>query len=310
MIKINEIDLDYDPRRKILSKLPAYVSPQGYREPEMSEFESAFLCGVLRKFRPKKILEVGVAGGATTAIILQALEDIGEPYEMHSIDVSANFYRDKTKQTGFMAEMAKENNLFAPPQSTLSGEHKFHLGKFLPQVIDEIGNEIDFVILDTKHSMPGEVLDFLAVLPYLKINAVFVLHDVALCQYRRSEYHATTVLLSAVTAIKYLNFVQTDVNSKFSYPNIAAFQINQQTLENIENIFLTLILRWHYMPSQGEINLYRFHYKRYYSKEMLDIYNEAVKMNVCNKVMDTPLRDIYSEDIKKNICNMVLASYG
>ena len=65
MIKINAIPLDLEPRNKILPKLPAVP-----REPEMSEFESAFLCGAIKQFRPKKILEVGVAAGATTAIIL------------------------------------------------------------------------------------------------------------------------------------------------------------------------------------------------------------------------------------------------
>lgn len=116
MIKLNAVPLDYEPRQKILPKLPQYVSPQGYREPEMSEFESAFLCGMLKTCRPKKILEVGVAGGGTTAIILQALEDIGEPYEMHSIDAAATFYRDKTKPSGFLAMVALKNNLFTPPR--------------------------------------------------------------------------------------------------------------------------------------------------------------------------------------------------
>lgn len=117
MIKLNAVPLDYEPRQKILPKLPQYVSPQGYREPEMTEFESAFLCGMLKVCRPKKILEVGVAGGATTAIILQTLEDFGEPYEMHSIDASATFYRDRTKPSGFLAMVALKNNLFTPPPS-------------------------------------------------------------------------------------------------------------------------------------------------------------------------------------------------
>ena len=49
MIHINEIPLDFEPRKKILPKLPACPG-----EPEMSEFESAFLCGALKTFRPKK----------------------------------------------------------------------------------------------------------------------------------------------------------------------------------------------------------------------------------------------------------------
>lgn len=165
MINLNAIPLNYEPRNKILPKLHTCPNPNAKREPEMSEFDSAFLCGVIKKFRPKKILEVGVAGGATTAIILQALEDIGEPYEMHSVDLNTQFYRDKTKPSGFMAEFAKEK-IFG----NLRGKHEFHLGKFLPQIIDGIGGNIDFVILDTRHTMPGEGLDFLAVLPYLKIG--------------------------------------------------------------------------------------------------------------------------------------------
>lgn len=119
MIKINEILLDYDPRQKILPNLPEFVSFIGKTEPEMSKFESAFLCGALKQFGPKKILEVGVAGGATTAIILQALEDIGAPYEMHSVDIRTNFYKDQTKMTGFIAAFAKENNRFYTPPVNL-----------------------------------------------------------------------------------------------------------------------------------------------------------------------------------------------
>ena len=71
MHMVNKIIPDYEPRRKILSHIPNVPG-----EPEMSEFESAFLCGLLKKFRPKKILEIGVAAGGTTAVMLQCLEDM------------------------------------------------------------------------------------------------------------------------------------------------------------------------------------------------------------------------------------------
>ena len=115
MINFNAIPLDYEPRKKIVSKLPSYIDPKGESHPEMSEFESAFLCGAIKKFRPKKILEIGVSAGGSTAVILQTLEDIGAPYEMHSIDTSEGFYRQPELVTGFLAMFAKDNNLFAPP---------------------------------------------------------------------------------------------------------------------------------------------------------------------------------------------------
>lgn len=281
MIHINEMPLDFEPREKILPKLPKFVSQEGKSEPEMSESESAFLCGAIKTYHPKKILEVGVAGGATTAIILQALEELGESYEMHSVDMLEKFYRDSSKTSGFMATFAKKNNLLiTPPQSTLCGTHEFYLGKYLPQVIDEIGGDIDFVILDTVHAMPGEGLDFLAVLPYLKDGAIVVLHDVSYNQLKTQGIngHATAVLFSTVTAEKFLNFDE----AFFRYPNIAAFRVSEQTAENIDNVFLSMILRWAYLPSEEEIVTYRRHYQRFYPVEMCEIFQEAIDMNAYN----------------------------
>ena len=281
MINLNAIPLDLVPRRKILPKLPKFVSPEGYEEPEMSEFESSFLCGVLKKIRPKKILEVGIAGGATTAIILQALEDIGAPYEMHSVDDAAKFYRDPSKPSGFMATFAKEN-IFGE----LRGTHEFHIGKYLPQVIDGIGGDIDCVILDTVHKFPGEGLDFLAVLPYLTSDAIVILHDVMENQrlVNQADQFATTALFSAVTAEKFLNFVPLNAagNVRSFYPNIGAFKVNEQTRANIENVFLTMILRWSYLPSAAELVLYREHYRRFYSEGLCAIFQEAIDMNAYN----------------------------
>lgn len=116
MIKINAIPEDYEPRNKILLKLSEHVSNIN-NFVLMTHSQSGFLCGALKNFRPKKILEVGVAAGGSTSIILQALEDIGEPYEMHSVDITTKCpLIDNTKATGFLAAFAMENNLFAPPK--------------------------------------------------------------------------------------------------------------------------------------------------------------------------------------------------
>ena len=247
----------------------------------MTETESAFLCGAIKEFRPKKILEVGVATGGSTAVILQALEDIGESYEMHSIDILKKHAEYRTKDIGYFATFAKENNLINP--NGLRGSHEFYCGKILPQVIDKIGGDIDFVILDTVHFLPGEVLDFLAMLPYLKDSAVVVLHDVALNQHSYqtgwAEACATGTLFSAVTAEKFLNFIPEDL---FQYPNIAAFRVNEQTTENVENVFLSLILCWKYLPSEEQLLVYRKLYQKFYSAELCEIFQEAIDMNAYN----------------------------
>ena len=275
MLKLNAVPMDFAPCKKILSGL----SKHGSRLENlflMTDFDSAFLCGVLKTFRPKKILEVGVAAGGSTATILQALEDISAPYEMHSVDLAERQKVYRNVETGFLATLAKER-IFNP----LNGTHKFHLGKILPQVIDEIGFGVDFVLLDTVHRLPGELLDFLAVLPYLTDNAVVVLHDVSLHQQPDDPLNnATGVLFGSVSADKFLNF-QPD-EEFFRYPNIAAFKVNEQTAACVENVFLSLILRWDYWPTDEQIKIYRQLYRRFYADALIEIFQEAVDMNFYN----------------------------
>ena len=40
---------------------------------EMTELQLSMLCGLIKEYRPEKIVEVGVAAGGTTAIILNCL---------------------------------------------------------------------------------------------------------------------------------------------------------------------------------------------------------------------------------------------
>ena len=243
----------------------------------MSEFESAFLCGLLKKYEPEKIIEVGIAAGGSTAIILQCLEDIGQKYKMYSVDVSEKYYRVPTESSGYLAENIR-NKL-------KKGNHKFYRGNVLPIVIDEIDNEIDFAILDTTHSLPGEVLDFLVLLPYLKENAVVCMHDVSYHQTKpqHSLGYATGALFSSVTADKMLNFLPDDDEVyKARYANIAAFQINSQTVKNIYNVFLALTLRWSYFPSQDQFQAYADFISKNYSRDLYELFIETVKMNLYN----------------------------
>jgi len=172
--------------------------------------------------------------------------------------------------------------LIPPPQSTLRGRHEFHLGKYLPQVIDEIGSSIDFVILDTVHSLPGEVLDFLVVLPYLKYGAIVVLHDMRLNQSRPQNalLYATATLFATVTSKeKFLNFEAESVIKPYRYPDIGAFKINERTQEHVENNFLSFVLTWRYIPDSEQTRIYTEFYAKHYPAELVNVFTESVKMN-------------------------------
>ena len=45
--------------------------------------------------------------------------------------------------------------------------------------MENIGNEIILAFFDTSHFEPGEILDFLMVLPFLKEGAIVSFHDIS-----------------------------------------------------------------------------------------------------------------------------------
>ena len=59
----------------------------------------------------------------------------------------------------------------------LSNKWKLFIGNTTSAFIEEIGHDIDFVMIDTSHVMPGEALSLIEILPFLKTNAIITLDD-------------------------------------------------------------------------------------------------------------------------------------
>lgn len=239
---------------------------------EMSEWQSAFVCGLIKEFKPKKILEVGVAAGGTTAIILNCISILGLDAEVYSVDTSAYYYRDKSKKTGYLAQECKQylNNTV---------KHKMYTGGVLPEYIDEIGSDIDLLILDTVHKLPGEILDFLVCFPYLKNGSIVVLHDIILNQLGRSaciDSYATKVLLTSVTGEMIM--CKGD-DTPWISPGIGAFLITDDTRKYIASVFSALTITWNYIPESKHVELYRNCIQKHYENELLEAFDDAVAMN-------------------------------
>lgn len=174
--------------------------------------------------RPKKILEVGTNMGGTTAIVLHTIEKLKLNAELYSVDLG-DFEKimRETIDTSLGVVCPDWNqkawNIYC--NTTVAG------------VLDEIGGDIDFCILDVAHALPGEVLDILCILPYLKDSTVVVLHDVRLgTRGMRRNAIATNILFSSVVAKeKFL-----PLNDAGEIMNIAAFRIDNSTREHIHNL--------------------------------------------------------------------------
>lgn len=235
---------------------------------EMTAGERGFLCGLIRDRRPKKIVEVGVAEGGTTTVILECVRELELDCAVYSVDLSESFYLDADKSTGYVVDVMAERG--GPGvREFLKGKHHLMLGKILPERIDDIGDEIDFLILDTMHTMPGEILDFITAFPYLSHDAVVVLHDTRYHYIWRGQVGiATSVLLQSVAADKFLN-------NQEGYPNIAAFQLNGDTAEYMLDVFCALMIRWSYLPLDEHLRSYEAAITRHYDAQCLQIFHQA-----------------------------------
>ena len=265
MYSIDVIQRDYAPRRRIaahLPELPALI--------KMNEADSAFICGLLERFRPRKIVEVGIGHGGTTAVMMQCLHDLHLHAEICCVDVLKRGYGGTDLDTGFLGEEASR---------LLSYEGlRLFTGVCLPQAIDRIGGDIDFLLLDTMHKLPGETLDFLIAYPFLSKGAVVCLHDIIQNQKKPPDQRriATNVLFNSVVADKYIN---TDPERKAAYPNIGAFRLRADTEAYLTNVFGALTQNWSYFPPVAVMDAYAKKNRARYPAEARWLYECAAALN-------------------------------
>lgn len=232
---------------------------------EMSRFESSFLVGLIKKAKPKKILEVGVAAGGTSSIILSALADMQSDAALISVDLNVQHYCASDRKTGYLVQELI-------PQ--MNGQWSLFTGAPLPAFIEEIGNGIDFLILDTVHFLPGELLDFITAFPYLTKHATVVLHDTHAHLRTTRPMFATKILLDSIVGHK---IICKDANSVHILPNISGVITNSDTKKYIANTFSALSMPWYYLPSDQELDEYGTIVQKHYEPALYEYYELAVK---------------------------------
>lgn len=279
---------------------------------EMSNLQHALLCGLIKQYKPKKIVEVGVAAGGTTAVILNCISTLKLHSVLYSVDKSENYYRDSNKKTGYLAEECKR-------YINEEIEHHVFFGGYLPEYIDKIGNDIDLLILDTMHILPGELLDFLVCLPRMSNKSVVILHDILLNHLSvkgNTNCIATRVLLSSVCGKK---IVCRGNDNQYNYIGLGGFEVTKETRNYVENVFLALSMTWDYMPDAEQIQLYREQFTKYYNNDLVEEFNMAVEMNnntllkrrmICKEGLCNIHKLLNKLENKKNIFIYGCGTYG
>lgn len=252
------------------------IPPQDYQYCEMDETEKRFLFGLLRYFKPRDIIEIGVSSGGGTGLILSAISDCADS-TLTSIDYSTKAYKFKNEAVGFVAQRKYSNN------------KKWNLipGKDASEVIEDLDKKFDFVIIDTAHVHPIETLNFLSIFPFLKNGAVVVLHDISLYLSNLSHHTmlgfpsnslATRYLFNTVVATKYMpKKYRTDEDTMLV--NIGAFQVNDDTFNYLENVFNSLYIPWRTFPDKKMLDGVSGIVKRHYSHKYVHMFEEAIVIN-------------------------------
>ena len=210
---------------------------------EMAKNERYFLNGIIRYLKPKKTLEVGVAEGGGTAIILNAIKDLPHS-QLISVDYCEKFYGGNEK-----------NGLLDKPSGFLVDE-KFpelkdkwtvYRGGDISKFIERIGENIELLVLDSAHIHPWETLNFLCVLPFMKRNESWVvLHDVSLPMLKGRENDLACRYLFGHVVSDTKIMPVSDYESCFA--NIGAFRVTDDTVKYVRNLFESLLAPWVALP--------------------------------------------------------------
>lgn len=233
---------------------------------EMSNIERKFLNGIIRQIKPKKLLEVGVSAGGSSVIILNAIKDM-EDSKLYSIDILKKWHFDTTKNVGYLVNDKAPN---------LSDKWKLYTGGTAADFMEDIGDGIDFCLLDTAHRNPGELLDFLMILPYMKRNAVIVIHDIMFHTFNIDPYASTcNILFSSIKGQKVT--VKDNFNNNLgSIANIGAIILDDNIMDDVLKHFLLLTLPWKYFPDN--LNSIIKFLSEHYDQDLIKILLDTIEM--------------------------------
>lgn len=259
------------------------ISPRlgGWPNIKMTVIQQRFLNGLIRKERPRKILEIGTSCGGSAAVMLNAIKDDPDA-RLYSVDLAKNCHENPNKPIGYLVR-ERFSELIAP--ETLGSEGSGEkwtpfFGGYVSDFLETIGNEIDFCLLDSSHLLPGEILDFLLVLPYLKENVVVAVHDTALHMIvadvdHRYAYTPNFLLMNLADGEKC--FVN-EHRSDDALPNMGALRLASVSTDAdyVDTLFRMLTLPWSELGIDGaRYSNFADFLARFYRSDQLDLFQRA-----------------------------------
>lgn len=166
---------DLRPLAEVCGRCPRWVQAQTLPE------DLLFLHDMIRCARPGRVVEIGVASGLSTSIILHSLAANGEPLvdehgvpRVQSVDILANVPWDTKTPIGAAVREV------VPDLTSGSVIHTRKTSLDLPALLGPL--TADFAFVDGAHSHPWPALDALMLSRVLRPGSWMVLHDISLVE--------------------------------------------------------------------------------------------------------------------------------
>ena len=188
-----------------------------------------FLCELIQQTQPTKCFEIGVASGMSTTFLLLALAKLGPDRELVSVDISRQYYADRTKQVGYIVDSA------IPKLGCKFGLHFNHWSADAETFATD--SKFDLVFIDAHHSHPWATLDTMLVLPFVTPGTWIAVHDIALKDIPKFSRETGPFNV-------YESFPAPKKKSQAENQNIAAFQITKSHRDYEECLLASLDREW------------------------------------------------------------------
>lgn len=156
-----------------LDRRPSWIGGQ------ISHIDCAFLSGLVQHVRPQNIVEIGVASGWSSAVLLHSLKATGAAeFRLSGIDLFPEFYLDKSIPTGrAVSEVTPE----------LQTHFNLLTGRVAFEAMGDVG-KVDFAFIDAHHMHPWATIDMISVLPFIEKGRWVAMHDLNLCGIERHKH--------------------------------------------------------------------------------------------------------------------------
>lgn len=199
----------------------------------ISSEDAAFLFDLISVERPKRVVEIGVASGVSTAFLSRILANQNPSSKLFSFDAIDYFYANKEYKCGAFLE----ESFGACPSNVILAT-----GVSSSQIAERAKNDdpFDLGFIDGNHHQPWPCLDMFSVIQTTTPGSWIALHDVNLPFIHAAFPHFGPFnLIATWPGEKVVSYVRSGAKS-----NIGAIRLLARKEDSIKAVLDCLAMRW------------------------------------------------------------------